>query len=325
FNIVIFTNQGSLSLRDDPKTPKADQRTLANFKAKVSSIFGHFDFPILLLAATARDIYRKPRTGMWRELLDELDLDEGDGPDLGASFFVGDAGGRAAGHERRSDHACSDRDFATNVGIAFRTPEEYFLHEAAKPFTRAFEPGKFLHAASAVTDCGSPVMEKKHALDVVVLCGSPGSGKSTFFWSRLKPLGYERVNQDTLKTRERCVQVASSLLAERKSVAVDNTNADPDTRAVWVALARQHQVPVRCVYFTAPSKLCEHNDTVRGLAGSGPFNPEKRVMLPPSAFAGYRARFKEPSTDEGFEDVVRVEFEFQGDEEARRVWSQYWI
>lgn len=43
-------------------------------------------------------------------------------------------------------------------------------------------------------------MERKNALDVVVLCGSPGSGKSSFYWKSLKPLGYERVNQDILKT-----------------------------------------------------------------------------------------------------------------------------
>lgn len=45
----------------------------------------------------------------------------------------------------------------------------------------------------------------------------------------------------------------------------DNTNADPDTRAVWVTLAQKLNVPIRCVLFTASSKLCEHNDTFRAL------------------------------------------------------------
>ena len=42
--------------------------------------------------------------------------------------------------------------------------------------------------------------EKMNAQDIVLACGSPGSGKSTFFWKKLEPLGYERVNQDILKT-----------------------------------------------------------------------------------------------------------------------------
>lgn len=59
---------------------------------------------------------------------------------------------------------------------------------------------------------------------------------------------------------------------------------------------------------TASAKLCEHNDTVRALSDSG-FNPEKRAILPYSAFASFASRFKEPTVQEGFQDVVRVEFQ----------------
>ena len=46
---------------------------------------------------------------MWKELLEDLDLDEEDGPNLQSSFFVGDAGGRAARPNAKADHSCSDR------------------------------------------------------------------------------------------------------------------------------------------------------------------------------------------------------------------------
>lgn len=45
-----------------------------------------------------------------------------------------------------------------------------------------------------------PAFSRANAKDLVLLCGSPGAGKSTFYWRHLKPLGYERVNQDILKT-----------------------------------------------------------------------------------------------------------------------------
>lgn len=48
----------------------------------------------------------------------------------------------------------------------------------------------------------------------------------------------------------------------------DNTNADPDTRAQWIKLARLHDVPIRCVLLTSDARLCEHNDAVRGLGGT---------------------------------------------------------
>lgn len=44
------------------------------------------------------------------------------------------------------------------------------------------------------------VFTKRHDVDIVVLSGSPGAGKSTFFWTWLAPLGYHRINQDILKT-----------------------------------------------------------------------------------------------------------------------------
>lgn len=49
------------------------------------------------------------------------------------------------------------------------------------------------------------------------------------------------------------------------TLAADNTNADAQTREYWVQLANKLKVPIRCVLFTAPPKLCEHNDTVRAM------------------------------------------------------------
>ena len=277
---------------------------------------------------------------MWIELLEELDLDEpgANGVDLGQSIFVGDAGGRAAAEQvdgaagRKADHSCSDRDMAANVGIKFHTPEEFFLEEAVMPFIRSFDPSNYLvgevEAISTHGTNGTPmVFLKKNLRDIVIMCGSPGCGKSTFFWRSLKPMGYERVNQDLLKSREKCVKVATEHLKSGTSVAVDNTNADIATRKVWLDLGAKVGVPVRCVWFTAPSSLCQHNDTVRALAGEGldGFNPEKRLILPHSAFAGFRSRFKEPDVKEGFQDVVKVEFRFQGSEQERKTWSRYWI
>ena len=73
-------------------------------------------------------------------------------------------------------------------------------------------------------------------------------------------------------------------------------------------LAHKFAVPIRCVHFPAPTQLCQHNDTVRALNISK-FNPEKRSILPHSAFTGFNSRFMEPKVKEGFEDVIKVEFQ----------------
>ncbi|KAI9874270.1 MAG: hypothetical protein M1830_009936, partial [Pleopsidium flavum] len=276
YQVVILSNQGGISLKSDPKSVKSDQKRLAEFKDKVTSVFNQLSLPISIYAATARDQYRKPRTGMWSEMVEDHDLEVTEGLDLQGSVFVGDAGGRSSGEGHGNDHSCSDRDFATNVGIAFKTPEEYFLDQTPRPYTRHFDPPTYFDGTNSKSADTTPVLFTKNNIpDLVLLCGSPGAGKSTFYWNHLGPLGYERVNQDQLKTRDRCVQLASQYISEGKAVAVDNTNADIETRGKWIQLARKLGVPIRCVYLTASPKLCEHNDTVRALNGTL-MNPEQR-------------------------------------------------
>ncbi|KAF2692285.1 PNK3P-domain-containing protein [Lentithecium fluviatile CBS 122367] len=325
--VAVVSNQGGISLKPDPKKAKSDLKRLADFKAKVSAVFKQLDLPVPVYAATGHDRYRKPRVGMWEELLEDYDLEAADAVDLENSFFVGDAGGREAVPGGASkDHSCVDRDFAANSGIQFHTPEEYFLHEDSRPFVREFDPTIFLQQEAAKSTTAIPkTLSKANPLDIVLFCGSPGAGKSSFYWRHLQPLGYGRVNQDILKTREKCLKSATALVEEGTSVVVDNTNADPETRADWVALAKKLDVPIRSVLFTAPTKLCEHNDIVRALNLGPDTNPEQRLLLPKSAFFGFMKRFREPKLAEGFQDIVKVDFEFQGSEEQKALWSRFWL
>lgn len=271
FALVVLSNQAAVSLKSDTKTPNGAMRSLNNIKGKASAVFKTLDLPISLYAATEHDIYRKPRTGMWQQLLGDYGLEEPGSVDVEKSIFVGDAAGRAGDPQAKikKDHSCSDRDFAANVGIRFQTPEEFFLDEPTKPFTRAFDPATYLETGLTSQTDDSPVLfSKKDDVELVLFCGSPGAGKSTFYWEHMQPLGYERVNQDTLKTRDKCMKVASEFIEEKDSVVVDNTNADIETRASWLALGKKLAVPTRLVHFTASTKLCEHNDAVRALTGT---------------------------------------------------------
>ncbi|KAF2035544.1 DNA kinase/phosphatase Pnk1 [Setomelanomma holmii] len=308
--VAIVSNQGGISLKSDPKTVKSDQKRLADFKQKVSAVLNQLDIHISVFAATTRDQYRKPRTGMWDELWDEYDLDSVSSIDLENSFFVGDAGGREALLGGVKDHSCCDRDFAANVGIQFHTPEEYFLQEEPRPFTRDFDPTVYIdeHELADAPTSASPAFRKPSTVEVVLFCGSPGSGKSSYYWRNFQPLGYGRANQDILKTREKCVKAATALIEVGTSVIVDNTNADPETRAVWIKLSQKLNVPIRCVLFTASVKLCEHNDTFRAL-NIGPINnPESRTILPKLAFTGFASRYREPQVTEGFAEIIKADF-----------------
>ncbi|CAK4026681.1 Bifunctional polynucleotide phosphatase kinase [Lecanosticta acicola] len=328
YAVIVVSNQNGISLKSDKRS---DTKSLSNFKQKISAVLKHFDLPITVYAATGVDHYRKPRTGMWEQMLADYGLEGAADVDHEKSIFVGDAAGREGDKaaKTRKDHSCSDRDFAANVGIPFHTPEEYFLGEEVKPFVRSFDPKAHLQATLRSRTDPSPVaFSKKNAVEIVLFCGSPGSGKSTFFWQHMQPLGYERVNQDILKTRDKCIKKATELIqGDTKAVVVDNTNADVETRAAWIGLAAKLKVPIRLVLFTAPAKLCEHNDTVRALSDGSKshLNPEKRALLPKMAFTGFASRYREPHLEEGFQDITQVEFLFRGTEEDKARWEKYWI
>ena len=319
--LAIISNQGAISLKDDPKKLQTDSLSLKNFKDQLSSVLRQLDLPMSVYAATGQDNYRKPRTGMWRELLEDYDLEGDDLVDHDGSFFVGDAAGRDKTAKRGKDHSCSDRDLAANIRIAFKTPEECFRDESPESFIRLFEPNDNLSDLVPITETH---FEKKNELELIIFCGSPGAGKSSFYWDVLKPRGYERVNQDILKTRDRCLKVARDHLTARESVVVDNTNASVETRAHWIKLARDFKIPIRCIRFTAPTRLCEHNDAVRAL-NSQDTNPENRTMLPGIAFKSYMQRFQPPTLAEGFQDLTDIHFRFKGTPAQRAIWKKYWV
>lgn len=62
------------------------------------------------------------------------------------------------------------------------------------------------------------------------MVGSPASGKSTIALKLAKEQNYNIVNQDKLKTWQKCLNKATELLDLKKRVIIDNTNRDLETR-----------------------------------------------------------------------------------------------
>ncbi|KAH0614727.1 uncharacterized protein H6S33_000363 [Morchella sextelata] len=278
YQLVIFTNQNGIP------DPAKESVRLTTFKTKLAAIFKTLDIPgMLVYAATANDQFRKPRPGMWEELLDDLDCD-GAVPEraveLKKSYLVGDAAGR------EGDFSDTDRNWAINLKIGFHTPEEYFLSQAPKPMSHRFDPALYTAPSTGSSSIESSFTPNPQSQEVVLLCGSPGSGKSTFYRRHLLPHGYAHINQDTLKTKPRCLKTA-----------LPRASSD--------------------------EALCMHNAAVRAFGGAL-VNPEGREMLPRIAFAGFKGRFVEPKVEEGFAEVSRVAFRWEGGEEERGVWSRFW-
>ncbi|KAF7724376.1 hypothetical protein EC973_001101 [Apophysomyces ossiformis] len=274
--------------------------------------------PVWILAAMNKDQYRKPMTGMW-DFLEEKE-NEGVPIDRSQSFYVGDAAGREAGWKltMKKDHSCVDRKFAANIGLKFHTPEGFFLNEAEAPFSwGAFNPQEYPRTLP-LTDQSSPPIASKEK-EVIVFVGYPSSGKSYFAQKYLVPEGYEYVNQDTLKSRDKCVKACKNALAADKSVVIDNTNPEASTRALYIKLAQLASVPVRCFYFTADEHLARHNNLYRAVQPS----PTAREVLGDIAFRTFKSKFQEPKLSEGFDEIKKINFVFEGSDAQWQIWRQW--
>lgn len=199
FLIAILSNQAAVSLKDKGKSLQSDTLSLKNLKAQLTSILLQLDVPISFYAATAQDNYRKPRIGSWDQMKKDLGIDADGVLDMANSYYIGDAAGREKTAQKRKDHSASDRELALNIGISFKTPEEFFRGAQTEPYKHDFNPKQFLNDTPANLQTGVS-FKRQNTQEVVVFCGSPGSGKSSFFRKVLHPQGYERINQDTLKT-----------------------------------------------------------------------------------------------------------------------------
>lgn len=132
------------------------------------------------------------------------------------------------------------------------------------------------------------------------MVGLQGAGKSTWVAACLAAT-HAVVSKDhwpRARRREaRQQRVVAQLLAEGRSVVVDNTNPSAAERAPLVAAARAACVPVRAVWVDTPLDVCLTRNAAR---------PEE-ARVPLVGVHAAQARFTPPTPEEGFTrvDVVR--------------------
>lgn len=183
--------------------------------------------------------------------------------DMDESFMCGDALGRPG------DHSSCDFDGAVLLNIDCYAPEDIFPEDPSDIL--ALEP-------------------TKHK-EIIIMCGYPGSGKTTFANS-IK--GYRTLSLDDTKSIPKMLK-AAAIQIEHTSVIFDATNMTAAKRKVYVDFAQEYELPVRCVWIDMTSQKAIDRNIIRGKGGG------KKV--PNIAIYKLRKTYEYPSEIEGFEIV----------------------
>lgn len=92
-----------------------------------------------------------------------------------------------------------------------------------------------------------------------------------------------------------------------------------DTRAEYIKIAQKHDWPVRCFYFVADEHLCRHNNYYRHITQGD------RELLSEIVFRTFKSRFQEPTMDEGYQEIKKINFALDEDEANLDEWRKWYL
>ena len=123
------------------------------------------------------------------------------------------------------------------------------------------------------------------------------------------------MNQDTLKTVEKCILAAQAAIRRGKSVVVDNTNTLLPVREKWLKLGADLGIPVMAVVLGTPKEVAFLLINYRLWSPLSP--PADRREVPDVVVHTQYKYMVLPTTLEGFHSVHTVRNELQETEDER--------
>lgn len=280
FSIILISNQAGL---------KTSQQ-VTDWIDKITNIINYIQIPMRVYASITKNEFRKPLPTLWHKIMNDaknenivLKLDE--------CYYCGDAAGRAG------DHAGTDYKFALNANLKFYTPEHLFLDDTTnKPVLEYITfPKRINYKFDKNIVKGNKIM--------ILMVGYPASGKSSFVSDYLMPHGFMRINQDTLKTKKKCLDKAIEYINNESNFVVDNLNCSKSIRNEYIKLANKNNYIIKAIVMTTSYDVAYHNNIYRSIITNGLTPP-----IPAIVYNKFKKEYQVPEKNEGFQNILFMDF-----------------
>lgn len=236
----------------------AKEETIEPVLKRFEKMASGLDFiPSVFISMSMRSVFAKPQKTMWDMFLHVTQITPSP-----ASFSVGD-NSRGLTDDPQFNQGDTDVLFARNIGLTPYVPTEIF------PVQPDYVPsGK---------------------LELIVLMGVPGSGKSTFARSLMEKYGYMITGRENKKY----VKTVTDALKIGQSIVFDATNPTREKRGELIDLGHQHGARVVIAWATRPGR--PYNDLRTG-----------KEKVPAIVYNMYSTHFEIPIAREGAEQIFRI-------------------
>jgi len=287
----------------------------------------NLNIPVICLFASDYDMFRKPMPGACAFINSQIIpliicKDVKKRLCLTNSYYVGDAAGRMKNKLiKKSDHSNVDALMALNSNIKFYTPESYFSEYNTKisyPNPKQFPVmipvmgvdmdsifRKTIPAPLRIPN--ESILSLKDSMKtpcIVLMVGSPGSGKSRLArWFAMND-EVTVLNQDELKTLAK-VKNGIKQWNKQDMLILDRTHGTKVERAKIIDMCKDTGISdIYCISFELSKQVVMRSNTYRTLIPTK--ESRSTGAVPDVVIHTYFKNYEKPSTDEGFTDVFSM-------------------
>lgn len=279
YTLIIITNQ--TGLKNNPERCEM-------FVERLRNVMNSLNLPILLLAATYTNIYKKPSPTFYSDVILKCVKPKN-------VFYCGDAAGR------EDDFSNSDYQFAVNCLIKFHVREGIF-HKSDDRQAWDFEYPKIAPRTLNFGDDSTEFKYKKmYDKELILMMGFPASGKSTIRRILTEYHGFRVASKDEQKSRFN--KILKGYIEDGENIVVDNTNLSKKSRKVIIDMVEGEGYKIRCMVMGTSLEDCFHNNYYRAYTTD-------RELINPRVYMFMKNNWEYPEKDEGIDNIEDIEHNF---------------